>query len=778
MCALLFGLGSWLADGEARPREVAALLLGVGALLALALASVREPWQRVAIAAAAVGLGAGASQAEALRFESSGLRRLLQRTADSSRPRAEEAAYRLLGRLRGDAREQAGRLLFVLDLEALDEGGRPRIVDGRVRVEVAGTAPRPRLLDGDRIAVWARLRVTERGGGLREGIGALGWCKSARLIEPQAASGPWELRAALARLRDAARRRLQAAMAPGRERGLVLAMTLGDRSELDEETSEAFRASGTYHVLALSGAQVALVAGLLVLLLRWLLAPPWVEAGLAIAAVACYAALVGGDLPVVRAVLMAAALLVGRALELDTDAANLLGLAALVLLVQRPAGLGDVGFQLSFGATLGILLLARPLAHGLPRLPLRVELAVASSIAAQATLAPVLAASFHRLAPAAVLLNIAAVPLSTAVLLAGLGVLAASFLGAGPAWLAGLLAGWAARALRWSGDLGPLSSWLDLRVPGPSAGILVLHLCGLALVYRGRRCRGLAALLAAHLLLIVGPLRPQADGRLHMVVIDVGQGDSVLLHAPSGRALLVDAGTGATRERAFDAGERRVAPELWQRRLRGLDALVVTHAHEDHLGGARFLLRAFRVAEAWEGPAPVRDPGWRRATAALASAKVVRRSLAAGAALSWEGVRLSVVSPRPPPSPPARVRNEDSLVLELSFGSVRLLLTGDLAGEAERMLAVRSADVLKVPHHGSASSSSPAFVSAVRPRLAIVSCGGSGAFGSARPEVVGRYADAGALVLRTDRDGTVDIATDGSRLWLRSAREPQERRIR
>jgi competence protein ComEC len=162
----------------------------------------------------------------------------------------------------------------------------------------------------------------------------------------------------------------------------------------------------------------------------------------------------------------------------------------------------------------------------------------------------------------------------------------------------------------------------------------------------------------------------------------------------------------------------------------------------------------------------------------LASAGVGRRALAEGARLSWEGASLSVLSPRAPSSPPLRVRNEDSLVLEVSFGDVRLLLTGDLGGEAERTLAVRSADVLKVPHHGSASSSSPAFVSDVRPRLAIVSCGASGAFGSARPEVLGRYAGAGALVLRTDRDGTIDVATDGSRLWVSTARDRQERRIR
>ena len=143
-------------------------------------------------------------------------------------------------------------------------------------------------------------------------------------------------------------------------------------------------------------------------------------------AVAAYALFVGGDVPIARAAVMAGAVLLGRALEVDVNTGNLLGLAALVLLAASPAAAGDVGFQLSFGATLGILALTAPLTRGLPRLPLRLDLAVAASVAAQCALAPLLAGHFHRLAPAAVLLNIAAVPLSGAVLLAGLGVLAAT----------------------------------------------------------------------------------------------------------------------------------------------------------------------------------------------------------------------------------------------------------------------------------------------------------------------------------------------------------------
>jgi len=238
----------------------------------------------------------------------------------------------------------------------------------------------------------------------------------------------------------------------------------------------------------------------------------------------------------------------------------------------------------------------------------------------------------------------------------------------------------------------------------------------------------------------------------------------------------VDAG--GSRDPRFDPGERRVAPELWRRDVRRVDALVVTHAHPDHVGGAPFLLKAFRVAEIWEGPAPLRDPAWQQAEARLAAARPGRRAVARGAGFEWDGVRIEVLGPLPPRRPPARVRNEDSVVLGVVFGQVRLLLTGDVTGEAERDLQAPSAIVLKVPHHGSRTSSGEELLARAGPRLAVVSAGAHNPFGHPHPDVIDRYRRAGALLLRTDRDGTVDVATDGRRVWVRTAREGEARRIR
>lgn len=766
--AAAFGLGCLLTDGEAGPREALSLLAFAGALVGLALAARGGRGAWAAALGAALALGSAAGAVEGLQLDSLSLRQAARRAETEGRP------ARVLGVVRGDALERAGVLVLSIDAEAVEVAGRLEPCAGRARVEVGGESAKPRLLDGDRVAAWVRLRPASRAEGVRGGLAAFGYCKSARLLERR--DGDWSVRTAAARLREAARGAFACSMPPGTERGLVLAMVLGDRSEVDEATAEAFRASGTYHVLALSGAQVALLAGLLVGGLRWLRVAPWGQAAVTALIVGLYALFVGGDVPVVRAALMASAVLAGRALEVDTDVPNLLGLAGLVLLAHRPSAAADVGFQLSFLATLAILLLASPLSRGVPRLPLRADLAVAASVAAQGALAPVLALWFHRLAPAAVLLNVAAVPLSAAVLLAGLGVLAAAPLGDGAAQLAGGVAWAAARALRLSGDLGPLEPWLDLRVAAPSFLAVALHSAGLALLYRGRRARGLALLLACHLALVAGRFPARADGRLHLTVIDVGQGDSLLLRSPSGRAVLIDAG--GSRDGRFDPGERRVAPELWRLGLRQLDALVVTHAHPDHVGGARFLLRAFRVSQLWEGPSPLRDPVWRRVFGQLAPSGVARVTVAQGMGMDWDGVRVSVLGPLRPGRPPARVRNEDSVVLDVAFGGVHFLLTGDVVGEAEDALRAPPSLVVKVPHHGSRSSSRAGFVARAAPRLAVVSAGAHNPFGHPHPEVLDRYRRQGALVLRTDRDGTIEVSTDGERVWARAAGEGEERRIR
>lgn len=779
--ALAFA-GGCLVGEDVSPSAVASLLGLSGALLVLSVAvrPGREGWSALGLGAAALALAAAGAGVERAHEEATPLRSFVEAPLRADEP------VELRGVAAEDGRALTDRYLLLLDVESVTTRGREAPLWGRARIEVGGVVPKPEIVAGDRLLLWAYLRPPHGFGtpgapdavaqARHEGIAARGYCKSFLLLDRRGDARPGLVRLA-AGVRAWARRTLRAHVLAGPEEGLTRALLLGDRTGLDARTSEAFRVAGTYHILAISGAQVALVAGLLVGALRRAGLPPLVVALLASGVLAFYSLLVGGDVPVVRAAVMAIVLLLGRALDLDADLANLLGLAALVLLVHRPSNVADVGFQLSFAATLGILLLTPPLLEGVPRLPLRLEMGLGASVAAQATLLPLLAAHFHRLAPAALLLNLVAVPLSGAVLLSGAAVPVAAAFAPVLAPLAGDLTWMLAHVLLRSSAWAGLAPALDRRVPAAAPWALVAHLLGFVLFATGPRRRlGLGLLVLGLAGVVVGPAPDGGDGRLHLAVVDVGQGDCLVVRSPRGRTWLVDAG--GSYDARFDLGEWVVGPYLWSQGVRRIDTLMLTHAHPDHVGGVPFLLGAFDVGEVWEGPAPRRDPVYGALDEVLRASGSRRRAVVRGAHADWDGVAVEVRGPRPPVRPPWRTRNDDSLVLSVHLGEVTFLLTGDIEGAGEEAVGPVRAEVLKVPHHGSRSSSTSTFLATTSPLVAVVSAGFRNRFGHPHPEVLERYRARGIRLYRTDRDGTVSLATDGRRIWLRTFRDGREVRVR
>ncbi len=763
LLAVCFGAGC-VFGSELSPTLAGWLLLGAASLILLSLLAERSWAGAIALAWAATALGASGAVAERLQHEAVPLVAWLgQGIAEP---------VHVTGIASADARERDGRSLLSLDLESIEREGAPEASSGRVRVTIGGEASVPELVQGERIALWTTLRPPRgfdnpgapdpRLEARRGGWHASGYCKSGRLVTK---AGHESGALALAgRVRAELRRRLVAFVPPGPEQAVVRAMVLGDRTGLERETEEAFRIAGTYHVLALSGAQVALVAALLLWPLRYLCTSPALQAGVASSLLGGYALLVGADVPVVRAVLMAVIVLVGRAVDLDADAANLLGGAGLLLLLARPGDSGDAGFQLSFAATLGLLLLTPKLIAWAPLLPLRLELALASSLAAQLALLPLLAFHFHRIAPAALVLNLLAVPLSTAVLVAGVALLLASTLAA---WLAtplGVLAFGAARALLWSGTVVEGVRYLDARVATPAAGFVALYVVGLLWIASGRSPRAAWVLTGSTAVaLVLGLPAPAPNGRLQLTVLDVGQGDCLAVRSPLGRTMLVD--TGGSFDGRLEIGERVLGPYLWSQRTHALEVLLLTHAHPDHVGGAAFLVKNFAVAQVWEGLRPRRDRGYEALDQALRAASVPRRAVVRGDVFDWDGVRVAVLGPRGH-SPPPFTQNDDSVVLKLTFGRVSLLLAGDVEASGEAGLVPGTAQVLKVAHHGSRTSSGAGFLAELRPRVALVSAGKANPFGHPHPEVIERLRQAGAWLLRTDRDGAIEVSTDGEAVWL------------
>jgi competence protein ComEC len=647
-----------------------------------------------------------------------------------------------------------------------------------------------RLVKGDRLQLRGRLRpmVGSRNPGtdssrlrlLSRGIGARIYADggSMVLLSPGEPS-------LLERSRREARRLLESAIAPGAGRQIVQALVLGDRHSVAPEVRRSFARAGISHLLAVSGLHLTLLAGGLLLLIRrtLLYVPPLARrldvrqaaVPVALAAALGYTLLTGAAPSTTRACIMAAACLFGLSSGRPPDLVRPLSLAALALLVIDPLNLFRPGFQLSFMAVVGIGAVA---ARGQPRG--RLAALALTTLTATLVTAPVVAFHFHMVSLAGLLTNLVAIPLTTFVLLplslcgTVLGLLCPA---AGAPVLAG--AGWVASRMF---DMAAIVADADLLVlrwsPGP---LLALAATGATLGFLlPRRSWPRRALLAFGVVLVSislgrGLVRRVAAPRVEATFLDVGQGDSSFLRLPGGETVLVDAG-GSHGDR-WDPGAARVVPFLEAQGVRRLDLVVASHPHPDHIGGLSAVFEAVEVGELWVCWHELESNPWLRSLLERARRRGVRVT-------QPRRLRLGQVTIRPlwPRSAeggcadPAYDANDNSIVLRVEHGRGALLLTGDIEEPAEADLValnlpIRS-QVLKVPHHGSNSSSSLAFLRAVSPRVAVVSCGAGNSFRFPHGHVLERYRRLGVPLVRTDRQGAVriELFSDGEVRWHKLTR--------
>ena len=777
----------------------------------------------VAFAAVAFWWGACALAADAKREAlDTPLRLALDRefggfAIDTPGPGGRHDPMRVRGILAEDAARSDDLITMRVRLTQIVMRGTPQPVEGSVTFSIAGSAfasGRPGPDSGEASAdpadQWVAGRTLEMMATFRRparyldegvpdfehdlalsGTTLFGSVKSALLVDVMAHGSA--IQEAAARVRRHVRRALDTWVAPldPLSAAIVAAVLIGDRTGLPDDIRVRLQAAGTYHVIAISGGNIAILAGLSFGLLFLCGFAGRGAAFLTLLLVVAYAEVVTAGASVWRATLMAALYLAARVFDHHSPPWHAMGVAAALVVCAKPLDVRDAGFILTFGATAALLEAARRLTarpdsrHGTSRrilatssAPLRWLIAsLVASAAAEIVLLPVSASSFSRVTSAGLVLNLVAVPLMSVVQIAGMVVSLLDHVGviAHPAaWSAHL----AARGIVWSSTLVDVVPWLTTRVPPPPLALMLIYYGSLAaaLLYRrAARAAAVLVLVAAGIAIASGaqPAHGTLEpGHLRLTVFDVGQGDAELLELPDRSTLQVDAGGILFGSSGFDIGARVVAPSLWARGIRRIDTLLLTHGDPDHIGGARSVIDDFRPSKIWQGIPVARHVPMRELLAQARENGVVAEQRVASEHIESGGVRIRVLHPPPAEWERRRVRNDDSVVLEVLYGDVAMLLTGDIGADVERailpQLTPAKIRILKVAHHGSRTSSSAELIEGWRPQIAIISCGRGNAFGHPAPEVIERLTSVRAGIYRTDLDGQVTFDTDGRHVSVRT----------
>jgi competence protein ComEC len=552
-------------------------------------------------------------------------------------------------------------------------------------------------------------------------------------------------------------------------RGPLAALMLGRTADLDRGMVARYRRGGLYHMLVVAGLHVALAAGLLLALLRALGVRGKKRDALLLLGVSLFVLIAGGNPPAARAGLVFFVYLGARLLERPVRPLQAIGLSAILILLAAPKEIWSVGTVLTFAAVLGIALFLEPIREVLPRRPQGLFSAFAAALSAQAGTSPILLWRFNTVSVGGWLTAPLCVPLATALIALGtvfLLLLSVGLFAAPIAWLFGA----GSRTLEF---LAERASGVALMRPTPPLLLVALvTAASFSAALLPRRFRKVSAAAAALTFLFLA-VRPGPSGPmrgLSVETLDIGQGDAVLLRWKR-HAVLIDGG-GPFDLDARDFGRTHLLPKLLDRGVARLDAAILTHPHPDHALGLFAILEELPVG-LFARSAGEDESNFVRDLEALALRRGVRSAiLPAGAALVWPDAKLTAIHSGGPRLKSDAINNQ-SLVLLFEREGRRALLTGDAGAPAETTLLRRGrvprADLLKIGHHGSRTATTPAFLAAVAPRAALLSCGRDNRFGHPAPETLGTLAAARIHVFRTDllSDVRLEMSSGATRVTWR-----------
>jgi len=560
--------------------------------------------------------------------------------------------------------------------------------------------------------------------------------------------------------------------------GAVLeALLLGDRGRMDESVSRALQDAGIFHLFAISGAHIALISFFLFFFFRLLRISTRSSYVMIMFILIVYAFLVEGRPSIMRATTMTLIFLLGKLIWKETTLFNAISISAFALLCINPFSLFDAGFQLTFAATLSIVIFYPKFIKYLPKWPLRISEIFALSAAAQLGVLPIMAKTFNRITFSSLFLNFAAFPLVALIMISGYVFLFFSF-------LSPVLANYLVQAVIFLIDLlisishiFDRFSFLSFRIPTPHTATIIgyfLFLFFLLLPWKKKKPKRLAfaGFLVFFTVLITYPF-PSTSKNLKVTFIDVGQGDSILVEFPGRKKMLIDGG--GIFSGSFDIGERVLSPFLWKKGIKTIDYLVLTHPHPDHLNGLISVARNFRVREFWESLSPTENKSYEELQRNL-SLSIVHQRMFRGDSRLINGLVIDILHPNESLLQSSSNENDLSMVLRLSYGQTSFLFTGDIEQEAEQnilenMKSIKS-DILKSPHHGSLSSSSEEFLSAVFPSVIVICVGENNRFNFPDQKILQRYKEKGADLYRTDTHGAIEISSDGQRFRIKTALNP------